>query len=631
MTRGSGARSLLAPLAVLVLTLLAFTPVVRNGFVDWDDFQCVSENPHIRSFSGENLRWMATTGHMAQWQPLGWFLIAAQYAFFADDLAAFARGLHGVSLALHAGIAVLAFFLLRRLTLLARAATSAVTDSAPGIDAACAIGALFFSLHPMRVEVVAWATAQPYLWAALGCLGCLWFTLNAVETGRARDRALAIVCFALSLLCKPIGVPLPFVLLLLDAYPLRRFERAASGDTRRIWTEKIPYVLLSVIVMIVTPLVKSSLGSSLPLSAHGLGSRLLQAARGFWFYPWKTLVPASFSPIYELHPPLGLHDLAYLGALAACAALALFWLWRGRRSAFFTVTLFAYALLIFPLLGFFQSGNQETADRYAYLPALAFSFLVSAGVAALFARRPAWRARAQAGASPSLASHAPTLMVAGIVLVALGVLSFRLCAVWRDTASLWTHAAAVQPGSSIAQNGYAFVLLEQGRTNEAIERTREAIRIMPQNEKAHRNLWTALRAEGRTEGLIAALQDAQGIFPRQADIPFFLGNALARDRDFDRAAAAFEQALAIDPARVPALVALASVLQESGQAERAIDIARRALDLDPRQTGVRLTLARALHDSGRNDEAVRELGALLLLEPGNGTARRLHGEWGAES
>ncbi|MBP6875593.1 MAG: tetratricopeptide repeat protein [Candidatus Eisenbacteria bacterium] len=617
MAHGSGPRAFLAPLAVLVLTLLAFTPVVRNGFVDWDDFQCVSENPHIRSFSGENLHWMATTGHMAQWQPLGWFLIAAQYAFFADNMAAFARGLHGVSLALHAGIAVLAFFLLRRLTRLARAAASAVTDSAPGIDAACAIGALFFSLHPMRVEVVAWATGQPYLWAALGCLGCLWFTLNAVETGRARDRALAIACFALSLLCKPIGVPLPFVLLLLDAYPLRRFARAASGDARAIWIEKIPYVLLSVIVMIVTPLVKSSLGSSLPLSAHGLGSRLLQAARGFWFYPWKTLVPASFSPIYELHPPLRLLDFAYLGALAACAALALFWLWRGRRSAFFTVTLLAYALLIFPLLGFFQSGNQETADRYAYLPALTFSFPVSAGLAALLARRPAWRAR--------------SLAVAGIVLVGLGVLSFRLCAVWRDTASLWTHAAAVQPGSSIAQNGYAFVLLEEGRTNEAIARTREAIRIMPRNEKAHRNLWTALRAEGRTEELIAALQDAQGIFPRQADIPFFLGNAYARDRDFDRAAAGFEQALAIDPARVPALVALASVLQESGQAERAIDIARRTLDLDPRQTAARLTLARALHDSGRNDEAVRELGALLLQEPGNAMARRLYGEWRAGS
>jgi len=611
----AGRRTALAWFAIACLTALAFLPITRNLFVDWDDYQCIAENPHLRSLSGENLRWMATTGHMAQWQPLGWLVLALQYQVFAFDPGSFARGLHTISLLLHIGVALLCFLVVRRL--LEIALPSAAAASRARLDGTAALSALLYAVHPLRVEVVAWATAQPYLWATLGCLASVWFYLCAWQTGRARDRYLSLTCFGLSLLFKPIGVPLPAVLLVLDGYPLRRLGSPRGGRStaaRGVWLEKLPYAGLSLVAMIVAPLVKASMGSAAPWSEYGLVARAVQAAHGFWFYPVKTLLPAGLSPIYELHTPLRYGEPRYLAALAASAGLLAYWILRGRRFALLTSVVLAYGLLIFPVLGFFQSGNQETADRYAYLPAMAFSAAAAAGLFALFLRGDR-RGRA-AGA-----------IAAGAAILVLCVLTARLCRVWHDTATLWTHAVAQQQDSSIAQNGHGYVLLEQGRTDEALARFRTAIRLQPLNAQAYRNLWTALRAQGRTPELIAALEEAQARFPNEADIPYYLANAYARQGDLAPAIAAYRQALALAPDQVPIMAALANALQESGDNPGAIEQAQRALARDPRQISARLALARALHAVGQSDEARGELRTLLSMEPGNAAARQLLAAW----
>ena len=606
---GAGRLTGAALFVIALATGAAFLPVVRNGFVDWDDLQVLAGNEHIRDLSPENLRWMATTAHMAQWQPLGWFLFALQYQLFAFDARSFAAGLHAVSLGLHAAAALLCFLIVRRLLVFGRGADQGPASSAAPTLAA-AFAALFFALHPLRVEVVAWATAQPYLWAFLGCLGCVWFHLRAVETGRGRERALSLACFGLSLLCKPIGVPLPFVLAVLDSHPLGRASRS-------VWIEKLPYAIMSAITVVITPLAKSSFDSPLSLAEHGVLARVAQAAHGFWFYPWKTLAPAGLSPIYELHTPLAASQPRYLIALAACAALLVFWIVRGRRLRLFTSTLLSYALLILPLLGFLQSGHQETADRYAYLPAAAFSPALAAGALALTRRLRPPAARA-------------VFVALALALGFLAISSARQSGIWRTSETLWRRAAEVDPGSSIAQNSYGYVLLEQGRADEAIARFREAIRIMPENEQAHRNLWLALHRQGRIDEMIAALREAESIFPDLADIRVHLGNAHARRGEHAEAIAAYREALARAPAHVAARTARANVLEESGDHAGAIAEARAALARDPRQTAARLALARASWATGEREPARAALRDILALEPRQPDALRLLRTWEGE-
>ena len=631
-----------ALLLIAIACVLAFLPVTRNEFVDWDDLQVLATNTQIRGLSAGHLGWMMTTAHMAQWQPLGWFLFALQYEIFGPDARSFASGLHVVNLLLHTAAALLCFLVIRRLLSFraghagdGTSASQAVgashgssagqavgairgasatrgLESAPSFALALSamLGALFFALHPLRVEVVAWATAQPYLWAFLGCLGCVWFYLRAAETGRRRDRTLAFVCFALSLLCKPIGVPLPLVLLVLDRALLGRSGRAP-------WMEKLPYLALSAAVIVITPLAKSSGDSALSLAQHDIPARIAQAARGFWFYPWKTIAPFGLSPIYELHRPLAIATPRYLVPLAGCAALLVLWLVRGRRSRLFTATLLAYGLLVFPLLGFVQSGSQETADRYSYLPAAAFSPVLAAGLLALLRR-----ARPLAGR---------IAVVAGaLALALLAVSSARLSGAWRTSETLWTRAAALEPGSSIAQNGCGWVLYQAGRADEAVARFREALRIMPENEVAHRNLWLALQARGRTDELIADLEQSERIFPRLADVPFHLGNAHARRKEFDAAIDAYRRAIALDPGHAAAHMALGNALEERGDYAAAIDEARQALVLDQRQIPAHLSLARSLWASGDRDAAREALARLLALEPRQPDATKLLRAWESE-
>ncbi len=564
---------------IALLVVVSYLPVLENEFVDWDDFQCLSRNEHIRSLSGENLRWMATTGHMAQWQPVAWFLIALQYQLFgrAGELS-FSHGLHAVSLILQIVSGILCFLVLRRLLAPRARAAAGPADGGPGESRARAAAALtatlVFVVHPLRAELVGWATAQPYLWAMVFCLAAVWFYLRAAGTGRRGPLALSWVLYFLSLLCKPIAVPLVVVLLLLDWFPLGRLggRRGWTGQRARpVWLEKIPFALLALAVTVITPLAKGGAGSAMSLAAHGLLQRAAQACYGLAFYLWKTLIPTGLSPLYELRLPLDVGESRYLVSILVvvltCLGLLLFG--RGRRGL--VVSLLAYAILVFPVLGFFQSGNQEVADRYGFLPALAWSALLAAGLVRLW--------------SPSR-SQRGTRLVTGILAVVVVVVTLAgatrsQCRVWRNTAALWTRAASLQEDSSLAQNGFGFVLLEQDRAAEAVPRFRRAIELKPDNDVAHRNLWNALQKLGRTDELVAAYRQALTLFPENWEIHRYLGNVFFRQKMYDDAIASFGRALAARPGDPATLAALAGAFYATGDRAQAVRHARQALEADP--------------------------------------------------
>ncbi len=613
---------------LVAATAASFTPTLRNAFVDWDDFQCLRDNGHIRELNAGNLRWMATTGHMAQWQPLAWLAFGLQYQIFAGESElAFSHGIHAVNVTLHLVVTILCFFLIRRLLALnvetrsttsttadaspstakrvaARAEPNAATGSVPdattppvALNLAALAGSLFYGLHPLRVEVVAWATAQPYIMATVFCIASVLGYLRAcsapssavaAEGGSRRKRWLIVawVLYGLSLLCKPIGVPLVMVLALLDWYPLGRLggERGWTGAAARpVWLEKVPYLVLAVSATLLATWAKGGGASTMSWAAHGPLQRLAQACYGLVFYPWKTVIPAGLSPLCELQLPLELTRPRYLVAIVVVLLVAI-WLSRyGRRFPALTVAVVAYAMLIFPVLGFLQSGNQEVADRYGYLPCVSCAVLAGSGLFWVWQRhkRSRWL-------------RATITVAAAVTVVVLVLFSRQQGLVWRDTAALWTHAAALQENSSLAQNGYGFVLLQAGQVDAAIPYFRRAIQLKADNDVAHRNLWSALQQKGDLDALVLAIQDALHLFPEQGEFHRFLGNAFYRQRKYAEAVAAYQRGLAIQPDDAATHAALAGAYLARNESELARHHAKMALALDPNQQLAQRVLQRIM-------------------------------------
>src|SRR6185295_4408366 len=358
---------------------------------------------------------MFSTFHMGHWQPLTWITLGLDYSLWGMD----PLGYHLSSLILHAISAALLFDLLRALT---------------ASPATAAIGALFWSIHPLRVESVSWITERRdvlcgvfFLLSVLGYLGMC----RERERGGpwARWLVFSVAAYAASLMSKSLGIMLPLVLLLLDLYPLRRFN---PGARRRVLLEKVPYVACAVAVFFVTLAAMKDLGQVRATVAPL--DRAAQAAFGVCFYPWKTLLPWNLSPLYPIEQGIDPSQAKFVVCLVAAplltAGLAL--LARKRPAPFAAWA--AYLLLAAPVLGAVVRGPQLAADRYTYLSMMPFSLLLAAGLRPLLERDPR-RIRVAAAA---------------LLLLGLGTLTAFQTRVWRNASALWTHAIDSGWGGAVA-------------------------------------------------------------------------------------------------------------------------------------------------------------------------------------
>lgn len=432
-----------AGLAALA-ALAAFAPALQNGWVAWDDELNVLYNARIRAFTAENVGWMLTSVSHGNYMPLGFLSWALDFKFWGLD----ARGYHLTSLLFHAVNAMLAFALMKRLLRLGRPERGEAD-----LDAAAFLGALLFSLHPLRVEPVAWIGGRAELIGTELCLASLVFYLD-------RKRAAALVLLALSVGAKPLALTMPAVLLVLDAWPLKRDLRQ-----RRVWLEKLPFAAVAAVAGALAWKSKSAAaawGWDVYTPAH----RLAQAGWGLAFYVRKTLWPAGLSPLYAVPRRFSPVEPRFLLSWATVAAAAV---WARPRPAWRTALL-AYAALLFPVLGFFQSGLQFTADRYSYLACFGFAALAAAG----------WREAARTPARPAASA------AAGAVVLALALLSGRQTAAWRDTVSFWSRAVEVEPWSPVARFSLGHALLEAGRAEEGRRQLEELLASNPNCAVAER-------------------------------------------------------------------------------------------------------------------------------------------------
>jgi protein O-mannosyl-transferase len=444
----------LPPIAVIALTLVAFLPVLDNGFIpNWDDRTNFLDNPYYRGLGAAQLRWMFTTFHAGHYIPLTWLSLGLDYLLWGLNPA----GYHLSSLLLHAATALAFYFLALRLL---RAALPPATSSA-ALRWGAAVAALVFAVHPLRVESVASATERrdvlSGLFYVLALLCYVKAATASAETAPARLEprwyALALASFAAALLSKSIVVTLPVTLLVLDVYPLRRLGGTAGWRAPRPWLDKLPFFALSAITAIVAFEALLPLGNTKSLQDMPVMLRLLVSAYGLLFYLQKTVLPLDLSPLYPLS-----FQVTWLqfGVLIGGACLA--WACR-RRVPALTAAAIVYVVTVAPVIGIFQNGPQAAADRYTYLPCLGWAALAGGAVAHWWPRR------------------AIVMPVVAAWLVTLAFLTWQQTSLWKDPVSLWSQAAAVTPTMRAAHFKIAQAHAQAGRIAEAIAAYREAIRL----------------------------------------------------------------------------------------------------------------------------------------------------------
>ncbi|HRY30360.1 MAG TPA: tetratricopeptide repeat protein [Elusimicrobiota bacterium] len=539
-------------------------------------------NPHYRGLGWIHLRWMWTSFHMGHYMPVTWMSLGLDHVLWGMNPA----GYHLTSLLLHAVNAGLFYFLALRL--LGPADGGEPPGAAPLRFFAAGFSALFFSLHPLRVESVAWVTERRDVVSGLFCLVSLLFYLRYVASpsgGRARfvNYIASFVSYAVCLLSRANLFVLPLLLLVLDVYPLRRFSKGVAGRDRLFW-EKVPFALIAAAAVVWGLEGLLQVNSSVSFARHGIFQRLALASFSAVFYVGKTVFPLRLSPLYEI--PLRFSPWEARFVVSGAVVVLLSWqLWRRRRRWPAGVAAWiSYLLLIAPTSGLFQRGIQIAADRYSYASCGGWALLAGAALRWAMQKFPsvAWRRGVLAGAAA--------------VSAVLGASTWAQTHVWRDSETLWRHVLRVQPHSAVAHYNLGVILSEQhredealrhweetlrydpgdadayvqvgilyeerGRLSEAAELYKTALRWKPESVEAHFNLGILLGKEGNLKGAEMHLHRALLLAPRTAVVWHSLGRVLERQNKFDFAAECFRRALSLEPARADSRDALNDLLEK---------------------------------------------------------------------
>jgi len=606
------------------VTILAYLPLFGNGFVNYDDDLYILDNPHIQHGLGvDTIVWAFSTFRGANWFPLTWLSWAADFSLFGGSAAAF----HASSLALHVATAVLLFVAFVQLT---------------GARWRSALVAALFALHPLHVESVAWAAARKDVLSGFFAMLTLLAYVRYVKRGRAAYPAL-LAFLALGLMAKPTLVTWPFVLLLLDWWPLDRLRDPAHPDRwdaprwRRAVVEKLPLFAMVAAVSGVAVWSQSHWGTVQDLSRLPLALRLENAVDSVVRYGGAAFWPSGLAVFYP-HPGATLSTTRVAAGAAALVVVSAAALLLRRRRPDFLVGWAWFLGMLVPVIGLVQVGQAARADRYTYLPLIGFSLPVVWSLAAAAER---WRR-----------ARIPLVGVCLVALAALGTATWRQVERWHDSLSLFRHALAVTDNNHVAHINMGVALYNDEEYDRAARHLERALRIAPASATAagvladtrvatHRpedalglyrralarepdsvrwneGLANALLDAGRADEAIAAYRKALERAPESARVHGNLGLALQRAGRTDEAIAVFEETVRLNPNLAEGHGNLAVALVEVGDLARAREHFERALELDPTLALTRAHYGRLLAATGATGPALEQLLAAVELDPGNG-------------
>jgi len=592
------------PLLIALVTFIVFSPALWNQFVDWDDQVNFLTNHDYRGLGWTHLKWMFTTFLMGQWIPLTWMTLGLDYALWGMK----PLGYHLTNLLLHAANAAV-FFLVAR-PLLARAAPAFTGKT---LTAGAAAAALFFALHPLRAESVAWVTERRDLLSGLFFLLTVVTYLIAREPGREDARpwaVLSVICYALGCLAKSMVVTLPVILLILDVYPLRRISLAQwrTSAGRALLIEKAPYVGLAVATAVMavwaqqanhylTSLEKLSLFERVPLTLYSLA-----------FYAGKTVLPLGLSPLYEL--PVRINPLELRFALSALAVVivTLGVVVLARRWMAPVTVWTAYVLSVAPVSGLLHNGHRLPHDRYSYLSCLPWALLFGGAVAAALVA-----VRTRVIRQP-LARLAVGTAVAW--LIGLSFMTWHQAKVWRDNDTVWRYALDADPECAICHSNLGVSLYNRRIIDLAMERFERSIALRPDRVRTHGNLGLALMAAGRSKEAVPHFEQVLEKFPMHSETRNNLAVALLQIGQYEPAIAQLREILRYEPDHVLAHTNLGSAFLDLRRPAEAVAALERAAAIKPDLPQPRVGLIKTYMALGRTDAAWSQLETLRGIDPG---------------
>jgi len=575
---------LIAALLVLV-TIALYWPATRYDFINLDDPEYVTENPHVQGgLNWEGVKWaFCNTEQAAYWAPLMWLshLLACQL------FGLHAWGHHLINVLLHAANTTLVFLVFRRMT---------------GAAWRSLILAALFGLHPLRVESVAWVTERKDVLSTLFWMLTLWAYVKYVEAAEVRNSkssmwyGTALAMFVLGLMSKAMLVTVPCVLLLLDYWPLERFKPRSAW---RLVTEKIPFFALAVVASVVTFMVQKHGGAVAPVENLPLGARSGNALISYCRYLEKLFWPTDLAVFYP-HPGYWpMEQVLLAGGLIVGISVLLFV--KRRRYPFMLMGWLWFCGTLVPVIELVQSGEQAMADRFTYVPSLGVLILAIWGAYELTRH---WR------------HQVVVLSVTGSTAIVLCIgLTRQQLGYWKDNETLFRHALKVTENNCLAHKGLGDALIKKGQIDEAINQYQEAILLIPGYAEAHYNLGTALQKKGQIDAAISQFQEAIRLNPEYAEAHCNLGTALIKKGQIDAAINQFQEAIRLKPGYADAHYNLANALLKKDQTGQAVRQFQEVIRLKPDDAEAHNNLGAALAMNGQIEEAISQFQEAIRLKP----------------
>ncbi len=594
----NGRTTALVCTGLVVLTVIAYGRVWSADFVAFDDNVYVTQNPHVQQgLSADGAAWAFTTTTAANWHPLTWLSLQADYQIYGLN----PGGYHVTNLTLHVANAVLLFLVLRRMT---------------GALWRSALVAALFAVHPLHVESVAWVAERKDVLSTL--FGVLTLGAYARYAGRPRPipYLLALAAFALGLAAKPMLVTLPCVLLLLDYWPL---GRARAGGWRRwavLAAEKLPFFALAAASSATTLYAQRAGGAVRALGDLPLSVRVTNALTTYLAYTGKAVWPTRLA-IYYPHRGEQLAVWVWLSAAVGLVA-ATVWAFAQRRGRpYVLVGWLWYVGTLVPVIGLVQVGDQAMADRYTYLPLIGLLVIAAWGLAEL-AEHTALPRAVPVGAS-------------ALAVLLCTALTWDQVGTWKDNLSLWEHACAVTEDNVVAEHNLGLELRRRGRFAEAEAHFRTALRLRPGDADTHYHLGVTLSAQEKWQEALPHFAAALKGQPDDAHAYNNMGVAFRRLGQNAQARACYEKALEVDPTHTEARANLGALCLVEDKTDEAIRHLAAAAASNPRHFVAQYNLGLAYAQQRRWAEAAAAYERALALRPDNEAVRRALADARAEA
>jgi tetratricopeptide (TPR) repeat protein len=585
---------IIACLFLVVATLATYGDLRTHQFINFDDDIYVTDNPPVQAgLTFKGVSWAFTTLHAGLWIPLTWLSFMVDSQLFGLHPGGFLL----TNLLFHIANSLLLFLWLLYLT--------------RTLGCSFMVAALF-ALHPLHVESVAWATERKDVLSTFFWLLTMWAYVWYAERPRLGRYLLILVCFSLGLMAKPMLVTLPFVLLLLDYWPLGRLSLEDPGlgaaspkpvpgvILQRLLWEKSPLLVIAALSSVFTFYAKKEAGAILTLHNLPIPQRLANAMVAYVSYLGKMFWPAPLALFY----PLPRHNPPIWQPLAAGLALAVLSLWalrQARRHPYLLVGWLWYLCTLLPVIGLVQVGGQSMADRLTYVPFIGLFIAVVWGMADLAAR---WRA--------------PRFLLpvgAGVVLSAFMACTWVQVSYWRDSISLYEHTLKVTRRNPLIHTTLGQALDAQGKLDQAMAHYAEALRLDPHYATAHKHLGLDLEEQGKLDQAIDHYAEALRLEPHYAEAHNNLGVALAQQGKLDQAMAHYAEALRLKPDLAGAHNNLGIALAAQGKLDQAMAHYAEALRLNPDFAEAHNNLGLALAAQGKLDQAMAHYAEALRLNP----------------